>query len=100
MVRVQRSEAYPDKILIGSDLPSSLAARRELERWVKQNGYRLSRGARHLSVFENGALVREWMVVERAPECKLWAPFAFLARRRGSTAPAEPVVVSDKTAVA
>lgn len=81
MVRIQNSQACADKLLIGSDLPSCLAARRELEQWVAQSGYRVARGGpRHLSVFEAGALVREWIVVESAPERKRFSLFAFLRR--------------------
>ncbi len=83
MVRVQHSQACPGKLLIGSDLPSLLAARRELEQWVAESGYRVSRaGPRHLSVFEDGALVREWVVVESAPARNRFSPFAFLRRLR------------------
>lgn len=80
MVRIQRSEACPDKMLVGSDLPDSRAAWRELEVWVEQNGYSLSRNARHLSVFEQGNLVREWVVVERAAQRRR-LPFGLFARR-------------------
>lgn len=83
MIRTQHSLAAPDKMLVGSDLPSRLAARRELEQWIGARGYRLARaGARRLSVFEQGALVREWMIVERAPARKRFWPFAFLTSRR------------------
>jgi hypothetical protein len=55
------------KLLIGSDLPDRLAARRELECWAAENGYHLPRDARQLSVFDQGTLVREWVVVEALP---------------------------------
>ena len=80
MVRIQKSEACPDKVLVGSDLPDSRAAWRELEVWVEQNGYCLSRNARHLSVFEHGALVREWVVVERSAQRRPF-PFSLFSRR-------------------
>ena len=87
MVRVQHSQACPGKLLIGSDLPSRLAARRELEQWVAESGYRAARGGpRHLSVFEAGALVREWIVVESAPERKRFSPLAFFQRFRPAPA--------------
>ena len=67
MVRVQRATAQADRLLIGSDLPDALQARRELEQWAGRNGYHLPKDACHLSVFESGALVREWVVVDTAP---------------------------------
>jgi len=96
MVCVQHSQACPGKLLIGSDLPSRLAARRELEQWVAETGYRVARGGpRHLSVFEAGALVREWLVVENAPQRKRFSPFAFLRRSRPA-----PVAAGDEAAAA
>lgn len=95
MVRVQHSQACPDKLLIGSDLPCRLAARRELEQWAVESGHRVSRsGPRQLSVFEEGALVREWVVVESAPKRKRFSPFAFLRRFRPA-----PVADAADTAV-
>ena len=92
MVRIQKSEACPDKMLVGSDLPDSRAAWRELEVWVEQNGYCLSRNARHLSVFEQGTLVREWVVVERAAQRRPF-PFNLFATRvrSGVASTAAPV---------
>ena len=70
MVRTQRTLTCSDKLLIGSDLPDAPAARRELEQWVERNGYYLPKDAPHLSVFEHGALVREWVLVESRPARK------------------------------
>lgn len=72
MIRTQNAAACPGKLLIGSDLPDTFQARRELEQWARQNGYRLAKGNRSLSVFEHGALVREWVLLESAPRFK-WA---------------------------
>ena len=83
MVRVHRPAAQTDRLLIGSDLPDALQARRELEQWAGRNGYHLPKNACHLSVFESGALVREWVLVDTAPVRKP-RPFAnpFLRRRK------------------
>ena len=64
MVRVQEPSAFPDSLLIGSDLSDSQSARREIETWAIRNGYRLPPQARHLAVIVNGSQVREWVLVE------------------------------------
>ena len=80
MVRIQQPSAYPDKLLIGSDLPEAPAAQRELERWAEQNGYYLPKDARRLSVLEGGALVGEWVLVESLPVRKRRFPLPALTK--------------------
>lgn len=82
MVRIQQASACPEKLLIGSDLPNALAARRELEQWAASNGYRLPKRARQLSVFENGTLVREWVLVENEPRPNRRFPFNLFGHRK------------------
>ena len=84
MIRVEYPANQADKLLIGSDLPTATAARFELSEWSKRNGYRQARDARSLSVYEQGTLVREWMLVERRAERKPLFPFNPLASRSKS----------------
>ena len=83
MVRVQECQTGSDRLLIGSDLADTSLARRELEKWAQSHGYYLPRESRNLSVYEHGALVREWTLVLRAPQRKRGF-FSFLARREAS----------------
>lgn len=92
MVRIQRPTAHSDKLLIGSDLPDSCDAQGEIMRWVKANGYRVPRNARHLSVFQGDALVREWVLAEPLPERRPVFPFRMFSRRaRETSAPRERI---------
>ena len=68
MIRVQPTSSSGNRFLIGSDSTDPSAARREVEIWIAENNCCLPRTARHLSVFEQGKLVREWVLVERLPE--------------------------------
>jgi hypothetical protein len=68
MIRIQPSSSDQERVLVGSDLADPAAARREVEAWVAANQYRLARGARPLAFFEDGMLVREWVLAERAPQ--------------------------------
>jgi hypothetical protein len=55
-------------MLIGSDLKDRSAARREVDGWITRHHCHVPKNARHLSVFENGVLIREWVLVEGRPE--------------------------------
>jgi hypothetical protein len=68
-------------MLIGSDLKDRAAARREVDNWIAQHRCRVPDDARHLSVFENGVLVREWVLVERHPDPLTPAPRPLPYRR-------------------
>ncbi|MDX1932302.1 MAG: hypothetical protein SFU56_06830 [Capsulimonadales bacterium] len=67
MIRVQPTTANGNRLLIGSDLKDAADARREVEEWMHRNHCVLPANARHLTVFENGVVVREWVLVERVP---------------------------------
>lgn len=67
MVRIQESSSTPERLLAGSDLIDTTAAARELQEWAARNGYLLPRDARRLTVLADGAVVREWVVLERCP---------------------------------
>ena len=68
MIRIQPSAAGSHRMLIGSDLQDRSAARREVDGWIARVQCHVPKNARHLSVFENGVLIREWVLVERRPE--------------------------------
>ena len=65
MVKVQPSSASEERVLIGSDQTDREAARQEIDAWVTANHYRVDRKARPLAFYEDGVLVREWLVAER-----------------------------------
>ena len=93
MIRVQPTSSGEDQLLVGSDLIDPAAARGEVEEWVARNGYLIPKNTRQLSIFENGVLVREWVLVEAKQEIapRLPAsPFSRFWRR-----PAEQTAVAD-----
>lgn len=89
MIRVQPTSSGEDQLLVGSDLTDPSDARAEVEEWVARNGYQIPKNTRQLSIFENGVLIREWVLVEAKQEpTRLPAsPFTRFWRRT-----AEPVV--------
>jgi hypothetical protein len=68
MIRIQPSSSGSNHILIGSDLKDRGAARREVDQWIAGHRCRVAKTARHLSVFDKGVAVREWVLVERLAE--------------------------------
>lgn len=68
MIRVQPTTSGGNRFLIGSDLRDPDAAQCEVEEWMTKHNCVHPRNARHLSVFERGVLVREWVLVERNPD--------------------------------
>ena len=92
MVRTQRPSIYENKLLVGSDLADPGAARRELEQWVRDKGYHLPAEPRQFSVFDQGMLVREWVLVDMLPESKRARPrrlFPWLRARSAARPSAE-----------
>ncbi len=67
MVRVQPLSNREGRFLVGSDLENPLDGRLEVQEWITSHRCRVPADARRLSVYERGALVREWSVVEAAP---------------------------------
>jgi hypothetical protein len=96
MIRVQPTSSGEDQLLVGSDLTDPAAARGEVEDWVARNGYQIPLNARQLSIFENGILIREWVLVEAKEEpARLPAsPFTRFWRR-----PAEPAVATSEKVI-
>jgi hypothetical protein len=80
MIRVQPTSSGEDQLLVGSDLEDPAAARAEVEEWVSRNNYSIPRNTRQLSVFENGVLVREWVLVEAKQETAQRLPSGPFAR--------------------
>src|SRR5205809_634387 len=80
MIRTQPSSSGSNQVLIGSDLKDRTAARREVDQWIARHRCRVTQSARHLSVFEKGIAVREWVLVERfaEPEPPAAAPHCIL----------------------
>jgi|GEM_PF-3647056 hypothetical protein len=68
MIRIQPTTSDSNLFLIGSDLTESSAAAQEIGLWIEENNCRLPENPRRLSVYEDGILVREWVLVERCPE--------------------------------
>jgi hypothetical protein len=68
MIRIHPSSSGSNQILIGSDLKDRAAARREVDQWIARHRCRVPENARHLSVFDKGVPVREWVLVERIGE--------------------------------
>jgi hypothetical protein len=68
MIRIQPTSSDSDRLLIGSDLTDTQAAYAEMDEWIQNNNCRVPENPRRLSVFEDGVLVREWMLVERCVE--------------------------------
>jgi len=68
MIRIQPSSSGSNHILIGSDLKDRGAARQEVDQWIAGHRCRVAKTARHLSVFDKGVPVREWVLVERLAE--------------------------------
>jgi hypothetical protein len=68
MIRIQPTSSDSDRLLIGSDLADSDAACAEIDEWIKDNNCRVPETPRRLSVYEDGVLIREWMLVERCME--------------------------------
>ena len=80
MIRIQPSATSRHRMLIGSDLKDRAAARREVNAWIASNHCCVPKNARHLSVFEKGVLVREWLLVEQYAEPSTAAPRPLLSR--------------------
>jgi hypothetical protein len=93
MIRVQPTSSGEDQLLVGSDLADPADARAEVEEWVARNGYQIPKNTRQLSIFENGVLIREWVLVEAKQEpARLPAsPFSRFWRR-----PAEPAATASE----
>jgi hypothetical protein len=68
MIRIQPTSSDENRILVGSDLKDPDAAQSEISEWVNANNCRLPDNPRRLAVYEDGMLVREWVLVERCVE--------------------------------
>lgn len=100
MVLVLPSSTCPDRVLIGSDRDDPIAARREVDTWLAENRHYVPRTARHLSVFEDGVFVREWVVAERPQEEESsGTPLANLGRLFHRAAAPSPLSRTAETAL-
>lgn len=68
MIRIQPTSSDTNRLLIGSDLEDVEAADAEVNEWIANNNCRVPETPRRLSVYEDGVLVREWMLVEKCME--------------------------------
>lgn len=68
MIRIQPTSSDENRILVGSDLKDPDAAQSEISEWVNSNNCRMPDNPRRLAVYEDGMLVREWVLVERCVE--------------------------------
>ncbi|GAB4458640.1 MAG: hypothetical protein OHK0029_20160 [Armatimonadaceae bacterium] len=68
MIRVQPTSSDSQRFLIGSDLSDTTDAAQEVQTWLEHNGCVIPDSSRRLAVYEDGILVREWVLAERVAQ--------------------------------